>query len=241
EFLKSGTKLSRGFVPTMGALHQGHVSLIKRSLRDCLETVVSIFVNPKQFNSAEDLNNYPSTIEKDLELLEKQNVDVCFLPTKESMYPLGDNIEVAELNGVSKKFCGLDRPGHFEGVLTVVLKLLNLVQPQVLYMGEKDQQQLQLVRTMIESLFLDVDLVEIDTVRESSGLALSSRNIRLSDEDRLRASELFISLSSTASDEEVRENLEHKGFVVDYIETYNDRRFGAIRIGDVRLIDNVKV
>jgi pantoate--beta-alanine ligase len=231
----------RGFVPTMGALHEGHMSLVQKSISECDFTAVSIFVNPRQFDSKEDLQNYPRAIEDDLKALEQVGVDLCFLPESAEIYSSNDHFEIRETSGYSNKFCGADRPGHFEGVLTVVMKLLNLVGPDRMYMGEKDYQQLQLVKQMTAAFFMDVEVVGVPTARESSGLAMSSRNLRLSPEDQHKAAALFRGLSSCSTDDDAKAQLLNEGFEVDYIESYKGRRYGAVRIAGVRLIDNVEI
>lgn len=230
---------SIGFVPTMGALHEGHKSLIAKSLAENEITVVSIFVNPIQFDNPEDLEKYPDTLEEDKRILQEMGADYLFNPEYEDLYP--DNflyrIEETEL---SNKLCGAFRQGHFTGVLTVVMKLFNIVRPDKAYFGEKDYQQLQLIKGMTKAFFMDVEIVECPIVREKDGLAMSSRNLRLSEEDRKRAVFFPQLLASDLSDKKIASELRAKGFEVDYIETIDRRRFGAVYLGNVRLIDNVK-
>ncbi len=239
ELMKFKEK-SIGFTPTMGALHAGHLSLIEKSLEENDISVVSIFVNPTQFDNPEDLKKYPVLLEKDLALLEELKVDFVFLPTYETLYPDNYAYQVQE-NEFSKKLCGAFREGHFTGVLTVVMKLLNIVAPTRAYFGEKDYQQLQLVKGMTEAFFMDVEIVPCPIVREKDGLAMSSRNLRLSKEERKRAPLLYKLLSSNKSDADVKLELKKNGFKVDYVETLNGRRFGAAYLGKVRLIDNVEI
>lgn len=227
-----------GFVPTMGALHDGHKTLMARSKNENDITVVSIYVNPTQFNNPEDFNKYPITWEQDLKILEDLGVDYCLAPTYDQIYADGYRYQVTE-NDFSAKLCGAHRPGHFTGVLTVVLKLLNLVSPTRAYFGEKDYQQLTLIREMVSAFFLQVEIVECQTVRASDGLALSSRNLRLSQEQRRLSVEFPKVLKSDLPDDEVIHKLSELGFRVDYVESIKGRRFGAVHIGDVRLIDNV--
>jgi len=178
--------LTIGFVPTMGALHQGHLELVKLS-RDRVDiTVVSIFVNPTQFGPHEDFNAYPRQFESDSEKLQKKNVDVLFAPTAEDMYGAEFQTSI-DIKDVSRGLCGEFRPGHFQGVATVVLKLFNIVKPHVAIFGEKDYQQLLVIKHMVHDLNLDVDIISHPIVRDSDGLALSSRNVRLSQEERKRA------------------------------------------------------
>jgi len=229
---------SVGFVPTMGALHEGHLSLIQSSQRDNEITVVSIFVNPTQFNRAADLEHYPRSIEADLAILQTRGVDAVFMPDKASLYPDDYAYRVTE-SEFSQHLCGAYRPGHFDGVLTVVMKLFNITRPKRAYFGEKDYQQLQLVRGMVNAFFLPLIVVACPTVREADGLAMSSRNARLDVQQRAMAPGLFRALQSAGSAEQARAQLEELGFGVDYVEDLDGRRFGAVHMGDVRLIDNV--
>ncbi len=182
-----------GFVPTMGALHQGHLSLVETCARECDATVVSIFVNPTQFGPNEDYDKYPRTLEKDLEALAPYGVDLVFAPAVEEMYPQGFQTQVL-VGGVTELWEGRSRPGHFAGVTTVVAKLLNIVQPQVAYFGHKDYQQSVVVRRMVRDLDLPVQIRVCPTVREEDGLALSSRNAYLSPQQRKQALTLSRSL-----------------------------------------------
>ncbi len=235
---------STGFVPTMGALHAGHQSLVERSMNDCELTVVSIFVNPTQFNNPDDLLAYPNTLEADTKLLQRLGVDVLFLPAYEELYADDFRYRVLE-QGFSEQLCGRHRPGHFSGVLTVVMKLLNIVRPSAAYFGEKDYQQLDLIRDMVSSFFMEVDIIGCPTVRESDGLAMSSRNLNLDACARHRAARIHELLESSASDTEMTTALNSEGFDVDYIETHRGRRFVAASIDakgrQVRLIDNVPI
>lgn len=232
---------SVGFVPTMGALHEGHLSLVDRSRAECDHTVVSIYVNPTQFNNANDLENYPDTLEADIASLAGK-VDGVFLPTYELLYPDDFAYRVDETD-FSSRLCGEHRPGHFTGVLTVVMKLLNLVKPHRAYFGEKDFQQLRLVRGMAETFFLETEIVGCPIVREADGLAMSSRNLNLTATDRSLSPEFHQILLSAKDDVAARQALQDAGFEVDYVETIDGRRFGAVLMGTaekpVRLIDNV--
>jgi pantoate--beta-alanine ligase len=231
-----------GFVPTMGALHRGHASLIERSVAECDVTVLSIYLNPTQFNNPDDLAHYPRTLEADLDMARELGVDVVVTPTYDALYPDGYRYRVEE-GEFSGELCGAHRPGHFTGVLTVVMKLLNLVRPDRAYFGEKDYQQFELIRGMADAFFLDAEIVPCRTVREADGLALSSRNALLDTEGRRLAPRFHCLLRSPESDAAVRERLARAGFEVDYVETRHGRRFGAVtvhgRTRDVRLIDNV--
>jgi len=229
-----------GMVPTMGALHDAHIALIKKSMRQNDITVVTIFVNPTQFNNPEDFKNYPITIKEDLSKLKKLKVDFLLNPKYEDIYPDNYEYKVVESN-FSKILCGKFRPGHFDGVLTVVLKLLNLVKPDRVYFGEKDYQQFKLIEGMVNAFFIDTKIVSHPTVRTKEGLALSSRNLRLSEAEKIRAIEFPKILASSVSNDKIKSQLRKKGFKVEYVEQIDNRRFGAIYLGKVRLIDNVKI
>ncbi|MCD6216683.1 pantoate--beta-alanine ligase [bacterium] len=172
-----------GFVPTMGFLHDGHLSLVKNSVEKCDFTVVSIFVNPAQFGPNEDLDNYPRDYEQDKKLLENAKTDLIFYPEKESLYPDGFSTWVVE-DKLSKVLCGKSRPTHFKGVLTIVAKLFNIVQPDFAFFGQKDYQQLLLIKKMVKELDFPIEIISCPIVRESDGLAMSSRNKYLSDKER---------------------------------------------------------
>lgn len=229
-----------GFVPTMGALHQGHASLLARARRECDITVMSLFVNPTQFDQPEDLANYPSTWDEDMALAEAHGVDYVLAPSQSALYPDDYRYQVHETLR-SQELCGRHRPGHFDGVLTVVFKLLHLVRPGRAYFGEKDFQQLELVKGMVDAFFIESEVIPCPTVREPDGLAMSSRNRRLSAEGRRRAPLFPELLRSPLSVETIRENLVQAGFLVDYVVQERGRRFGAVHLEGVRLIDNVPV
>ncbi len=231
---------SIGFVPTLGGLHAGHESLLGRSLEENDTTVLSVFLNPTQFDRQDDLDGYPASFEADSDLARKLGVDVLFCPAVDEIYPAGYRYRVTE-GELSRRLCGAHRPGHFDGVLTVVLKLLQLVRPRRAYFGEKDYQQLELVRGMAADFFLDVEIVACPTVRDADGLATSSRNRLLPAEERRRAAAFPALLRSAEPPGEVRRRLEALGFDVDYVEDDADRRFGAVRLAGVRLIDNVRL
>lgn len=231
-----------GFVPTMGALHQGHRSLIERSVAECDVTVVSVYVNPTQFDNADDLNNYPLTLDEDERITADLGVDYLLLPTYEALYPDGFRYQINETR-FSKELCGAWREGHFTGVLTIVMKLLNLVKPDRAYFGEKDYQQYQLIRDMVSAFLMEVEIIPCPTVREEDGLALSSRNLNLDPDSRKKAPLLYKFLLAEESDDKVARRLTEAGFKVDYVITREGRRYGAARLGhgssQVRLIDNV--
>lgn len=226
-----------GFVPTMGNLHDGHASLITQSLAQNDITVVSILVNPTQFNQASDFENYPKTLQEDWRLLTELGVNYCFCPTPESIYPDNYRFQVQEKRD-AEILEGAFRPGHFTGMLTVVLKLLNLVRADKAYFGEKDYQQLSLVRGMTEAFFIPTEIIACPTQRDLHGLALSSRNNRLSSEGLKRAREfariLHVAPSSTAATESLRE----AGIETEYVSDWQHRRFAAVYVEGVRLIDN---
>ena len=228
-----------GFVPTMGALHTGHRSLLACARAENDIVVLSIFVNPTQFDDPADLARYPRTLDADLAVAEGL-ADHVLAPWPGDLYPDAYRYRVTE-NELSRREEGAHRPGHFDGVLTVVLKLLNLVQPDRTYFGEKDWQQLQLVRDMAQALFLSGEIVACPTVREPDGLALSSRNRRLSETGRARAA-AFPRLLRESPDASVAvQALTQEGFEVDYIEERDGIRLGAVRLEGVRLIDNVRL
>ena len=187
-----------GFVPTMGYLHEGHISLARRAREECDHVAVSIFVNPTQFGPTEDLSKYPRNLESDLRLLEAAGVDLVWTPTTEIMYPPGFATWV-EVEGLTKPLEGASRPGHFRGVTTVVSKLFNAVQPTKAYFGQKDAQQAAVIRKMARDLDFPIEIVVCPTVREADGLAMSSRNSYLSPEERKAATVLFRSLSAARS------------------------------------------
>jgi pantoate--beta-alanine ligase len=228
---------SVGFVPTMGALHAGHASLLERARAENERVVLSVFVNPTQFNDPNDLAKYPRTLEADVELA-RPFADVVIAPAPEALYPDKYRYRVTE-NDLSTKWEGAHRPGHFDGVLTVVLKLFNLVQPTRAYFGEKDWQQLQLVRGMVEALMLPLEIVPCPIVREEDGLAMSSRNRRLPPEARAKAPEFSRALRESPSASAAADRLRAAGFEVDYVDDAQGVRMGAVHIGGVRLIDNV--
>src|ERR1700723_346554 len=184
-----------GLVPTMGALHEGHFSLIRAAQRECAPLAVSLFVNPKQFGPAGDFSKYPRTLEQDRAALETLGVDFLFAPSPQDMYPSGFRTSVV-VEGLSNRLEGRSRPGHFRGVTTVVLKLLEIVQPNFAYFGRKDAQQARLIAAMVRDLNLDTEIVLGPIIRESDGLAMSSRNVYLNSEERKAATVLHRALSA---------------------------------------------
>lgn len=235
-----GIKSAMGFVPTMGALHQGHQTLIERSAKENTTTIVSLFVNPTQFNNKTDFEKYPKTWESDLALIQAAGGQAVFSPDYSAMYPDNYMYKMTELE-FSKILCGIHRPGHFDGVLTIVLKLLNIFRPSRAYFGEKDFQQLRLIEKMVEAFFLPTEIVRCPTIREKSGLAMSSRNMRLSDEGKKKAALIYQSLNEFTNSSDVKIFLSKNGFEVDYVEDVEDRRFAAVFLEGVRLIDNIQL
>lgn len=238
EWARTGARI--GFVPTMGALHAGHLSLFERARRDSTHVVASIFVNPTQFNDPKDYETYPQPLERDLELLQKQGVDAVFLPRAQEIYQDDFQFSVQH-KSADDILCGPHRPGHFAGVLTVVLKLFHLVRPHRAYFGEKDYQQLRLIQEMSKALFLDIEVIPCETVREADGLAMSSRNLRLTPEERRRAPQVHEAITTARTPQEAAERLSQAGFQVEYVEEHWGRRFVAAHLGSVRLIDNVQI
>ena len=231
------THQSIGFVPTMGALHQGHVSLIEASQRENDLTVVSIFVNPTQFNQPDDFTHYPRTLGADLQTLKQAGVQACLIPEPQAVYNDKYHCQITE-NAFSQHMEGSHRPGHFTGVLTVVMKLLQLVRPSRAYFGEKDYQQFQLIHDMAAAFFMNVDIKACPTIREPSQLPFSSRNQRLTPEQRKLADEYARIFHQPIPIDNIRSQLQTIGITVDYIEEHENRRFIAVQIGAIRLIDN---
>jgi pantoate--beta-alanine ligase len=256
---------SVGFVPTMGYLHEGHLSLVRRARAENDFVIVSIFVNPTQFGPNEDLDAYPRDLARDLRLLEAEGVDIAFTPQAEALYPPGFQTWV-ELEELPKRLEGAHRPGHFRGVTTIVTKLFNLTRPHRAYFGQKDAQQAIIIRRMVQDLNFDLDVVVCPTVREPHGLAMSSRNAYLTPEERQRAGVLYRALSRARAAYEagerdaealrqiMRETLAQEPIVrVEYVsvadlttlEEIQGRMDGpalaslAARVGRARLIDNV--
>jgi pantoate--beta-alanine ligase len=254
-----------GVVPTMGALHEGHLSLARRARAECDRVITTIFVNPKQFNNPEDLKKYPRSEEADAALLATVPVDVIFAPPVEEVYPDGFITNVT-MQGVAQPLEGYMRPGHFDGVATVVTKLFGMTLADKGYFGQKDWQQLQVVLRLVRDLNLAVDVVGCETIRESDGLAMSSRNVRLTAEGRAKAPVLYAAVTAAAADiraghadrmaiREAAETMRRAGFErVEYIELRDAetlmpsddprrprRMLAAAWIDGVRLIDNIPV
>lgn len=229
-----------GFVPTMGGLHAGHLSLMKKCRAENDIAVASVYLNPTQFNDKKDLETYPANFDDDVKLLEGAGIDYLFAPTYEVMYPDNYRYKVIETH-FSKELCGAKRPGHFDGVLTVVMKLFNIIRPQNAYFGEKDFQQLTLLKGMVSAFFLDVNIIPCPIVREDNGLAISSRNRKLSEQGLKTAPKLHEILSMKNTIWEKERLLSEAGFTVDYVTEKDGRLYAAAFLEGVRLIDNVSV
>jgi len=253
-----------GFVPTMGALHEGHLSLVRAAKAKCDVVAVSIFINPLQFGPSEDLAKYPRTFEPDVAMLEKASVDILFAPAPEEMYPAGD-VTYVTVEGLSEKLCGRSRPGHFRGVTTVVAKLFHIVEPNLAFFGQKDAAQTTIIRRMVQDLNLPVEIVVCPIVRELDGLAMSSRNAYLSPQERRSALVLNRSLTEVRNlfdqgernasmlIEAGKQVLSHEaGVRLDYFEIVTPSTLDSMQqltsgalvaiaafVGHTRLIDNI--
>ena len=263
EWRQQGLKV--GFVPTMGNLHAGHISLVTEAHKHADKIVASIFINPMQFGANEDVDNYPRTMEADQQKLAAEGTDLLFTPTPEIIYPKGlDKQTFVEVPTVSEGYCGESRPGHFRGVSTIVCKLFNLVQPDIACFGLKDYQQVQVIETMVEDLSMPIKIIPVETIREESGLALSSRNGYLTEEElkiapalsqniqwlakELKNGNDFIGLAKTAA-----LYINNAGLKTDYIHVCNAKTLqpaseddtdlvilAAAYCGKARLIDNLR-
>lgn len=228
------------FVPTMGYLHQGHEALFVHAKSQADHVIMSVFVNPTQFNDANDYQHYPRDDEHDLAIAQKHKVTAVWKPATSLMYQKDDTWAVVHPNfNLGQE--GLYRPGHFKGVATVVMKLIHQVQPDYLLLGEKDYQQYEWIKRMVQHFFLPVTVIRVDTVRERSGLAMSSRNARLSQANREKASLIYKVLSEEPCMDEGRQKLEDAGFKIDYFEQIDKRRFIAAWLDGIRLIDTLEV
>ena len=258
------TRKTIGFIPTMGNLHQGHLNLVREARQLCDVVVVSIFVNPTQFGPNEDFDNYPRTLEQDSNLLAEVGCDIVFAPSVEQMYgkyPRLTNISVSE---ITNDLCGLQRPGHFDGVALVVTKLFNIVQPNFAFFGQKDYQQLAVIKQMVRDLSIPIEVIGVPIARAEDGLALSSRNGYLTEQDRQTAPVIFKALKTAEQNlhsgqvlsdtlGQIRASLTDAGLIVDYVEVRNPMLqkvyqfdqdvvlFVAAKLGKTRLIDNLQV
>ncbi len=253
-----------GLVPTMGNLHQGHLNLVREARKKCDIVVVSIFVNPIQFGPNEDYDSYPRTLEQDSKLLEEVGCDYIFAPTVEQMYGNQPRLTNISVSGITADLCGLQRPGHFDGVAVVVTKLFNIVRPEIAFFGEKDFQQLAVIRQFVRDLNMPIEITGVPIARAEDGLALSSRNGYLSEEHRKTAPIIHQCLKIAEQDLQqgkkladvlanIASTLTQAGFVIDYVEArtpelqkieefnQNIVLFIAAKIGTTRLIDNLQV
>jgi pantoate--beta-alanine ligase len=229
---------SIGFVATMGCLHQGHQALIKQSLSHCTYTVVSIFVNPKQFNDVKDYQKYPKTTDQDLELCKKMGVDAVFMPTVQQMYPQDDQLVLDDLSHHSHPE-SIHRPGHFSGMLTVVAKLLSILRPNKAFFGEKDALQLALVQKLVTSLHFNCTIQAVPTIRDRYGLPLSSRHQRLSQQGLKAARRINDILRHAPSLAQAIDQLKALQLTIDYLVEEQNIRYCAVYCEGVRLIDHI--
>lgn len=258
---------SIAFIPTMGNLHQGHLSLIEKGQSLCDRTICSIFVNPMQFGPNEDFNHYPRTLTRDIEQLEAIGCDLVYMPTASELYPNGlEHISQVLVTDLTDAYESAHRPGHFTGVATIVLKLFNIVKPNISVFGKKDYQQYQVIRKMVRDFDLEVDIIGQETTREANGLATSSRNQYLSEADKSRAGLIYQTLKTTAAEisqgarhfnnleQRATEQLNKAGFDIDYFSICNaetlkpaspeDRKLVILvtaRLGQTRLLDNIEI
>lgn len=253
-----------GFVPTMGNLHEGHLTLVREAKKICDVVVVSIFVNPIQFGAGEDFDSYPRTLEQDSRLLADVGCDIIFAPSVEQMYGSQPRLTNISVGQITDDLCGKSRPGHFDGVAVVVTKLFNIVQPGYAFFGQKDYQQLAVIRQLVQDLNIPLEVIGVPIVRAQDGLALSSRNGYLTEEQRATAPKIYQLLKQAEQDlhegkalsavlATISDQLTQAGFVVDYVEarqpnlqpieqfTQNLVLFVAAKLGSTRLIDNLQV
>ncbi len=258
---------SIAFIPTMGNLHQGHMSLIEKGQSLCDRSICSIFVNPMQFGPNEDFNHYPRTLEQDIERLESVACDLVYMPTASELYPQGlEKISQIIVTDLTESFEGAHRPGHFTGVATIVAKLFNIVKPDISVFGKKDYQQYRVIKKMAQDLNLDVEIIGQETTREPSGLATSTRNQYLSEEQKSKAALIYWTLQSASDkitggesnfaliEKQAIDSLDQAGFETDYFNVCNadtlkpatsgDKKLVILvttRLGDTRLLDNIEI
>ncbi|MFT6332580.1 MAG: pantoate--beta-alanine ligase [Lentimonas sp.] len=265
-FLKNQNSKKIGLVPTMGALHQGHLSLIEEAKKHCDLVVVTIFVNKEQFNNEDDYLNYPNLMAGDIEILQQNNVDILFNPSMDEIYQ--NNLTKIEIGKLADNLCGKSRAGHFEGVALIVSKLFNIIRPDVAVFGQKDFQQLQIIKKLTCDLNFDVKIIGAETLREESGLAMSSRNLNLSESGRKIADQIYANLNAAKKEilggtnlqlvlEKTNNNLLQNGVrKIDYLNLCDEdnlqitnnsnskiksRLFIAAHVDEVRLIDNLEI
>lgn len=261
---KSGKKI--GFVPTMGALHSGHISLVEKAIRENDFTIVSVFVNPTQFNNADDLKKYPRTEEADIEMLANAGCDAVFFPSTEDIYPKGQQSENFSFAGLENQMEGKFRPGHFDGVATVIKRFFEIIQPDTAYFGEKDFQQLRIIQELKEKLNSNIEIIPVPIMREPDGLAMSSRNMRLTEEMRVESSKInkillaakeFLKSNSIEKTKKfVEDEFNKTKLNLEYFEIADEktlqsvseksknqktRGFIAAFAGEIRLIDNISL
>ncbi|WP_372403502.1 pantoate--beta-alanine ligase [Acinetobacter piscicola] len=253
-----------GFIPTMGNLHEGHLNLVRAARKLCDVVVVSIFVNPIQFGPNEDFDNYPRTLEHDSHLLAEVGCDIVFAPSVEQMYGKQPRLTNISVSDITNDLCGLQRPGHFDGVAVVVTKLFNIVQPNFAFFGQKDYQQLAVIKQLVQDLSMSIEVIAVPIARAEDGLALSSRNGYLSEQDRATAPTIYATLQAAEKQlhdgleldvvlTNIRQTLTEAGFEVDYVEARTPTLqkigqfdqdivlFVAAKLGKTRLIDNLQV
>ncbi|MDM1756957.1 MULTISPECIES: pantoate--beta-alanine ligase [unclassified Acinetobacter] len=253
-----------GFIPTMGNLHEGHLNLVRAARKLCDVVVVSIFVNPIQFGPNEDFDNYPRTLEHDSHLLAEVGCDIVFAPSVEQMYGKQPRLTNISVSDITNDLCGLQRPGHFDGVAVVVTKLFNIVQPNFAFFGQKDYQQLAVIKQLVQDLSMPIEVIAVPIARAEDGLALSSRNGYLSEQDRATAPTIYATLQAAEKQlhdgleldvvlTNIRQTLTEAGFEVDYVEARTPTLqkigqfdqdivlFVAAKLGKTRLIDNLQV
>ena len=253
-----------GFVPTMGNLHQGHLNLVREARKLCDVVVVSIFVNPIQFGPNEDFDNYPRTLDQDSQLLAEVGCDIIFAPTVEQMYGKQPRLTNISVSDITNDLCGLQRPGHFDGVAVVVTKLFNIVQPNYAFFGQKDYQQLAVIKQLVRDLNMPIEVIGVPIARAENGLALSSRNGYLSEQELKIAPSIYQILKGAEKSlidgqaltdvlEQIRSHLTNAGLVIDYVEARSPMLqkvdqfnqdivlFVAVKLGKTRLIDNLQI
>ena len=255
-----GNEKNLGFVPTMGGIHAGHISLIKKSISQCNKTIVSIFINEPQFNKKSDYNSYPRILGKDISKLRKMNIDYLYLPQNKEIYPDGPNKNI-KIDKFSKKLCGKNRPGHFEAVIDVINRFIKIIHPKKIYLGEKDMQQLKIIENFVKKKYSKIKIVPCKTIREKNGIPYSSRNFLLSKKQKKIASYIYKTLLKKKHKiinkkiplytiKKIMKKFEVKK--IDYIEILNinkiikpykkniiNKIFISYYLGNVRLIDNI--